>query len=94
MAVKPVPDNYPRVTPYLSIDGAAAAIEFYKKAFGATERMRMDAPGGKVGHAEIEIEGGLELQRLEPPLVGRPAPPSRFATCREGCGGTSPGSGR
>lgn len=59
MAVKPIPDNYPRVTPYLSIDGAAAAIDFYKKAFGATERMRMAAPGGKIGHAEIEIEGGL-----------------------------------
>jgi PhnB protein len=59
MAAKPIPDNYPRVTPYLAIDGAAAAIEFYKKAFGATERMRFDAPGGKISHAEVEIEGGL-----------------------------------
>ena len=59
MAANPLPENYPRVTPYLAIDGAAEAIEFYKKAFGATERMRMDAPGGKIGHAEIEIEGGL-----------------------------------
>lgn len=58
MPVKPVPDNYPRVTPYLSIDGAAAAIEFYKKAYGATERMRMDAPGGKVGHAESRSKAG------------------------------------
>jgi PhnB protein len=61
MATKPLPDNYPRVTPYLAIDGAAGAIEFYRKAFGATERMRMDAPGGKIGHAEIEIEGGLVM---------------------------------
>ena len=61
MATKPIPDHYPRVTPYLAIDGAAAAIEFYKKAFGATERMRLDAPGGKIGHAEIEIEGGLVM---------------------------------
>lgn len=59
MATKPLPDGYPRVTPYLAIDGAAQALDFYKKAFGATERMRMDAPGGKIGHAEIEIEGGL-----------------------------------
>ena len=59
MATKLLPENYPRVTPYLAIDGAAEAMAFYKKAFGATERMRMDAPGGKIGHAEIEIEGGL-----------------------------------
>ena len=51
--------GYPRVTPYLAIDGAGAAIDFYRKAFGATERMRFDAPGGKIGHAEIDIEGGL-----------------------------------
>ena len=49
MAAKPIPDNYPRVTPYLAIDGAAAAIEFYKKAFGAVERMvvRDSCGGGK-----------------------------------------------
>jgi len=78
MATKPLPDNYPRVTPYLAIDGAAAAIEFYKKAFGATERMRMDAPGGKIGHAEIEIEGGLimladecpEMSFMSPKTIG------------------------
>lgn len=53
--VKPIPDNYPQVIPYLSIDGAAKAIEFYKSVLGATERVRMDAPGGKIGHAELEI---------------------------------------
>lgn len=67
MPVKAIPENYPRVTPYLSIDGAAAAIEFYKKAFGAKERMRFGAPGGKIGHAEIEIEGGLIMLADEYP---------------------------
>lgn len=53
--VKPIPDGYHSVTPYLIVDGAAAAIDFYKKAFGAVEVMRMPAPGGKIGHAEIKI---------------------------------------
>src|SRR3954466_3595794 len=55
MAVKAIPDDYPRVMPYLSIDGASDAIEFYKTVFGAEEQVRMDAPGGKIGHAEIGI---------------------------------------
>jgi PhnB protein len=55
MAPKPIPEGYHSVTPYLAIDGASEAIEFYKKAFGAKERGRMDAPGGKIGHAELEI---------------------------------------
>jgi len=53
--VKPIPEGYHSVTPYLIIKGAADAIEFYKKVFGATELCRMPAPGGKVGHAEIKI---------------------------------------
>ena len=53
--VKPIPDGYPRVSPYLTIDGASAAIDFYSKVLGATERMRMPAPGDKVGHAELQI---------------------------------------
>jgi PhnB protein len=53
--VKPVPEGYNTVTPYLIVDGAARALEFYKKAFGAREVMRHDAPGGKIGHAEIRI---------------------------------------
>jgi PhnB protein len=53
--VKPIPDGYHSVTPYLCIKGAAKAIEFYKKAFGATEVMRMVQPDGKIGHAEIQI---------------------------------------
>ena len=54
-AVKPIPAGYHSVTAYLCIDGATEAIEFYKRAFGAKERLRMDAPGGKIGHAEIVI---------------------------------------
>jgi PhnB protein len=53
--VKPVPDGYGSVTPYLTIANAAAAIDFYKSAFGATERMRMAGPDGRIGHAELAI---------------------------------------
>ena len=53
--VKAIPDGYPRVSPYLCVDGAAEAIEFYGRVFGATERMRMPGPDGKLGHAEIQI---------------------------------------
>jgi PhnB protein len=53
--VKPIPDNYPRVTAYLAIDGASDAIEFYKKIFGAQERFRMPQPDGTIGHAEIQV---------------------------------------
>ena len=55
MAVKPIPEGYHTATPYLIIEGAADAIEFYKKAFGATELFRFPAPDGKIGHAEIKI---------------------------------------
>ena len=55
MSVKPIPEGYPRVTPYLHVDGATRAIEFYSTVFGATERMRMPAPGGRIGHAELQI---------------------------------------
>jgi len=53
--VKPIPAGYHAVTPYLSIKGAADAIAFYKRAFAAKEIMRMPAPGGTIGHAEIQI---------------------------------------
>jgi PhnB protein len=53
--VNPIPDNYPRVSPHLSVNGAADAISFYKEILGAEERMRMPMPDGKIGHAEIEI---------------------------------------
>lgn len=53
--VNPVPSGYHAITAYLAVDGAASAIEFYKRAFGAKERMRMGPPDGKVAHAEITI---------------------------------------
>jgi PhnB protein len=57
--VKPIPDGYPQVIPYLTVDGASAAINFYARVFGAKERVRMPAPDGKVGHAELEIGDSL-----------------------------------
>src|SRR5215218_6600898 len=61
MAVKPIPEGYHTVTPYLAVDDAAEAIEYYIKAFGAKERARMEAPGGKIGHAELEIGDSLVM---------------------------------
>jgi PhnB protein len=59
MAAKPIPEGYHTLTPALSLDDASAAIEFYKRAFGAKERMRMPAPDGRVAHAELEIGDSL-----------------------------------
>jgi PhnB protein len=53
--VKPIPDNYPRVIPYLAVEGAAEAIDFYTSVLGATERGRMPGPEGSVAHAELEV---------------------------------------
>lgn len=57
--VKPIPDTYPRVSPHLSIAGVGEAVEFYRRVLGAKVRMRMDAPGGLVAHAEIELGGSV-----------------------------------
>jgi PhnB protein len=72
--VNPIPEGYPRVTPYLVVDGAAAAIDFYSSVLGATERMRMDGPDGKVGHAELEIGDSLVMLADEHPEVGARGP--------------------
>ena len=61
MGTKPIPEGYNTVTPYLAVDDAEQAIEYYKKAFGAKERVRMDAPNGKIGHAELEIGDSLVM---------------------------------
>src|SRR3954447_279899 len=53
--VKPIPEGHNTVSPYLIVDGAARALDFYRKAFGATELFRLEGPGGKIGHAEIRI---------------------------------------
>ena len=68
--VKPIPDGYPQVTPYLIIDGASEAIEFYSNVFGAKERMRMDGPDGRVGHAELELGDGLIMLADRNPDMG------------------------
>ena len=58
--VKPIPEGLEeRIVPYLMVDGAADAIEFYKKAFGATERYRLEMPGGSIGHADIVVNGAI-----------------------------------
>jgi PhnB protein len=72
--VEPIPPEYPRVTPYLSIDGAAKAIEFYADVLGATERVRMDGPDGKVGHAELGIGGSVIMVADSFPEMGAPTP--------------------
>ena len=59
--VKPIPAGYHAVTPYLALREAGAAIDFYKRAFGARERFRMEAPGGKIGHAEIRIGDSIVM---------------------------------
>ena len=74
MAVKPIPEGYQTVTPYLVIKGASAAIDYYKKVFGATERMRMDAPGGMIGHAELMIGGSTIMLADEFPDMGYRGP--------------------
>jgi PhnB protein len=55
MAVRPIPEGYHTLSVHLAVEDASKAIDYYKQAFGAKERMRMDAPGGKIGHAELEI---------------------------------------
>lgn len=72
--VDPIPTNYPRVTPYLSIDGAAAAIGFYCDVLGATERGRMSTPDGKVGHAELEVGSSVVMLSDRMPGMGNPTP--------------------
>ena len=68
--VKPIPDDYPRVTPYLCVDGAAAAIDFMGEVFDATERMRISAPGGMIGHAEVAIGDSLIMVSDDYPEMG------------------------
>lgn len=74
--VKPIPEGYGAVTPYLIVDGAARAIEFYKQAFGAEETFRMEGPGGRVGHAEIKIGDSHLMLADEHPEMGARGPRS------------------
>lgn len=73
MAAKPIPEGYEGVTPYLILDGAARAIDFYKKAFGATELFRMPM-GDKIGHAELKIGKSVVMLSDEAPEMGYRSP--------------------
>jgi PhnB protein len=81
MATKPIPEGYHTVSPYLAVDDAARAIEYYATAFGAKEVVRMDAPGGKIGHAELEI-GDSRIMLSDPFPQASTRPPKEL-------GGTS-----
>jgi PhnB protein len=74
--VKPIPDGYPRVTPYLHVDGASKAIDFYRTVFGAKERMRMAGPDGRIGHAELELGNSMIMVADEHPDMNIRGPKS------------------
>ena len=81
MATQPIPEGYSTISPYLAVDDAADAIEYYKKTFGAEETVRMDMPDGKIGHAELKI-GDSHVMLSDPFPQGSTTPPKEL-------GGTS-----
>ena len=72
--VKPIPDGYPQVVPYLCVSGASEAIDFYGKVLGAKERMRMPGPEGKIGHAELQLGDSVIMLADEFPDMGGKSP--------------------
>lgn len=74
--VKPIPEGYHSITPYLFLKNAAAAIEFYKNVFGATERFRMPGPDGSIMHAEMQFGDSVVMMADENPKVGALSPQS------------------
>ena len=73
MTTQPIPEGYHTLTTYLTIENAAEAIDYYKDVFGAKERIRMEAPDGKIGHAELEIgDSLLMLSDAFPGATSRP----------------------
>jgi PhnB protein len=78
--VKPIPDGYHSLTPYLYVKGAVDAIEFYRSAFGAQELFRMPNPDGTVGHAEIKIGDSIVMLADESPQIGALSPQSLKGT--------------
>lgn len=81
MAVEPIPEGYNTISPYLAVDDAAKAIEYYKKAFGAEETVRMNGPDGRIGHAELKI-GDSHVMLSDPFPQSSTTPPAEL-------GGTS-----
>lgn len=71
-----IPDEYPQLMPYLIVDGAAEAIDYYSRALGASERLRMDAPDGRVGHAELQIGDAMVMLADANPDMDMPGPRS------------------
>lgn len=80
MSVKPIPDGYHTVTPYITVRDAAAALAFYKTALGAAEVMRFDTPDGRVAHAEIQIGDSRVMLGDECPVMGNKSPQSLGGT--------------
>jgi PhnB protein len=80
MTVKPIPDGYHTITPYLIVDNASSAIDFYKKAFGAEELARHQGHGGKIMHAEIQIGTSRLMLADEFPQMGATSPKSLGGT--------------
>jgi PhnB protein len=78
--VNPIPENYPRVMPYLYVDGAKAAIDFYTSVIGAEVRMTMPGPGGRVGHAELSLADSVIMLADEFPDMGVRGPKSMGGT--------------
>jgi PhnB protein len=78
--VKPIPEGYHAITPYLAIQGAAKAIDFYQKAFGARVKLRMDGPKGTVGHAELKIGDSIIMLADESPALEFLGPKARGGT--------------
>jgi PhnB protein len=74
--VNPIPADYPRVKPYLIVDGAAAAIEFYTSVLGTSERMRVARPDGRIGHAELDLGDSMIMLADEHPEIGIRGPRS------------------
>ena len=73
MSVKPIPEGYHSVTPYIVVDDAAAALDFYKRAFGAEEVLRMPM-GDRIGHAELQVGDSVVMLADEVPAMGHKGP--------------------